>query len=82
MKKITDLEKFALEHIVRPYQDGLGLGFDERVTKLPFTLDELADKLKKNNEWSRMVLDRIRRIKFYFPEYINHRLVQIIKDSL
>jgi hypothetical protein len=79
MRKITDLEKFALEHIIRPYQNEM----PDRWTnygKYKPGLEELAMMLKEDTEWSRMVLNRIRRIKFSFPSYVKHELVEIIKS--
>ena len=81
MKKITDLERFAMDHIVKPYQDSGGLGgHDEYIKKLPLSLEDLAIKLAENSEWSNMVLNRISRIGFTFPDYINHELVNVIKS--
>jgi len=78
MKKITDLDDFALVHIIRPYQNLIWL-WDDRVKSSPYTLNELCTMLKKHNEWSCCVLDRIQRIWFTFPEYVNHELIEIIK---
>ncbi len=80
MKKtrITDLEKFALQHIIRPYQTRIGFGFDDHIKKIPFSLDKIASMMLRKNEWSKIVLNRIVRIGFCFPSYINHRLVTVI----
>jgi hypothetical protein len=69
--RITDLEKFVLEHIVRPYQDTGGFG-DKRLTSLPLPMDCIIDMLNEENKWSRLVLERISKIGFYFPKYIKH----------
>ncbi len=81
MKRITDLEKFALEHIFRPYQNKGGFGkWDERIKALPVPLECLCDMLNKETEWSKLVLDRIQKIGFKFPPYVKHDLVHIIND--
>lgn len=81
MTKITDLEKFAMDHIVRPYQDTGGFGgCDETIKKLPCSLGDLAVKLKKKSKWSNLVLNRISRIGFRFPDYIVHELVGIVNN--
>jgi hypothetical protein len=82
MKKtrITDLEKFVLEHIVRPYQDRGGFG-EEQLNSLPLPMDCIIDMLNEENEWTKLVLNRISKIGFTFPEYIKHPLVKIVKDA-
>ena len=77
-EKVTDLEKFALEQIVRPYQNLLGI--EERAEKLPYTLNELATMLGQNTIWSNSVLERIFRCAFYFPNYVVHPLVNVVRD--
>lgn len=78
-KKVTNLEKFALEQIFRPYQTMLG--FEKRLEKLPFSIDEIPNLMANNPEWASVVLDRIKRIGFYFPVYIKHDIVRIIKTG-
>ena len=78
-EKITDLEKFALQHIVRPFQTTGGFG-DESLKSIPVPLECLCDMLNEETEWSKLVLDRISRIKFRFPGYIKHPLVNIINE--
>jgi len=77
--KITDLEKFTLEHIFRPYQTMI---MDEnRLEKLPMPLDEVALYADANPEWWDVVHDRIKRIGFYFPNYINHEIVDLVREE-
>lgn len=77
MSKVTDLEKFALEHIVRPYQN-MKWG-EGNQGKLPCSLDELATMLEADDDWSKCVLARIHGIGFTFPAYINHKLATLCR---
>lgn len=79
--RVTDLEKFSLEQIWRPYKtlvDGLPEG---RLMSPPYNLGDTTRMLQENNEWSRCVLSRISAIGFTFPAYINHPLVDLIKSE-
>ena len=76
--KVTDLENFALRHIVRPYQSLLDLP-EETYLSCPYTLDVLADMLEQDTEWAALVINRARLCKFYFPKYIQHRIVDVIR---
>jgi hypothetical protein len=79
--KVTDLEKFALEQIFRPYQNMVeGLG-EKRLTILPMSLDEVPVFIEKNLEWWKLVRNRIVRCKFYFPSYINHPIVDMVRGK-
>lgn len=78
IKKVTDLEQFALEHVCRPYQSMIPVWNEMYLRTIPCSLDFLAEMLQENTEWSRLVLDRIRRIDFVFPKYIQHPLVDVI----
>ena len=83
MKKnrVTDLEEFALYHIIKPYQELGGFGtFEENIKTLPVPLECLCEMLNEENEWSKLTLDRISKIGFYFPSYIKHDLVRIIES--
>jgi hypothetical protein len=78
-KKVTDLEKFALEQIVRPYQTMI-VADDRHLFVLPYTLDQLLEMLRdKHGDWSDLVLDRIYRCGFWFPPYIQSDLVTFIE---
>jgi hypothetical protein len=75
--KVTDLEKFSLEHIWRPY---LTLVMEEQhLTSPPMSLDETAAKLREDTPWSRHVLSRIKAIGFRIPAYVNHPLADIVR---
>ena len=80
--KVTDLEKFTLEQIFRPYQNALGIG-DKRLERLTkdFNVNTARGLLIKNKKWAKLVLSRITRCHFYFPDYIKHRLVTFIKNA-
>ena len=79
-KKVTDLEKFVLEQVYRPYQSML-TGKINSLERLggEFQLDNVIPLMRKNPEWKKYVLDRISLCGFYFPSYIKHPLVDYIK---
>jgi hypothetical protein len=80
MKRVTDLDKLALEEIWRPYATLAGCG--ERLDRIPVSLEETARLLAENKtEWSRCVLKRIADIGFWFPDYVRHPLVDAIKAA-
>jgi hypothetical protein len=80
MKRITDLEKFSLEEIWRPYQSLRG--FEKRLDAPPYNLGDTARMLKDVSHWSRCVLDRLHKIGFNFPTYIQHPLVDVIASAM
>lgn len=79
--KITDLEKFALEHIFRPYQNMTGFGY-KRLKSLPMILDAIPAFAKQHPEWWNNVICRLAKLELFFPYYINHRLVDFIFEQL
>jgi hypothetical protein len=82
MKRITDLEKFALEQIWRPYQNHDAFGYERRLESLPMSLEETAQALITDTTgWSKLVLDRICAIGFSFPSYISHHLVDVVRTA-
>lgn len=77
--KVSDLEKFALEQVYRPYQNMIGM--DERLDRLnkDFNLENATSHLKENPNWAAHVLDRIKRCEFTFSPYLqDHELVRLI----
>lgn len=78
--KTTNLEQFALENIFRPYQNMINLG-DHPIRILPMKLDEIPDFILANPKWWHVVKDRIIKCNFYFPPYIKHRIINLIKDK-
>jgi hypothetical protein len=79
MGRITDLERFALEEIWRPYQNIAG--YEDGLKALPKSIDETAQMLALDTEWSRRVLSRIAAIGFSFPGYIRHLLVDVVRRA-
>ena len=80
--KVTDLEKFVLEQVYRPYWATFN-GFDyPRLARLTgeINLDTAIQDLSENEEWGKLVMERIRRCEFTFPYYIVHPLVDHIKE--
>jgi len=78
--KITDLEKFALEQIYRPYARELWK-IDTKVDRLSthYDLDDVLLWFEQEPEWRDLVMKRIVLMEFEFPKYINHPLVDYIK---
>lgn len=75
--RVTDLEKFALEEIWRPYQSMKG--YEKRLEKLPCSLRETFEQLATDNTgWADRVLARTDAIGFSFPSYIVHPLVELV----
>lgn len=77
MKKITDLEQFALEQIWRPYSKTAGL--PSRPETLPVDLMETTARLSQKSDWSDRVLGRLAGLGFWFPSYIQHPLVEFLR---
>lgn len=81
--KVTDLDKFVLEQVYRPYWGAL-MGSDyPRLDNLTgnHNLDTVMNDLLEKPEWARLVLERIYRCEFTFPYYIVHPLVSHIAES-
>ena len=87
--RITDLEKFSLEEVWRPYWPSYDRGDLpryvsthgnlERLTAAPVGLTETAEALKVDDDWSRMVLGRLTSCRYTFPDYVQHPLVDIVR---
>jgi hypothetical protein len=78
--RVTDLEKFSLEQIWWPFQTLAGLS-KARLTSTPYSLDETAQILSEDSQWSECVLGRLSRIKPDFPAYIVHPLVDVVRAA-
>jgi hypothetical protein len=79
--KVTDLERFCLEHVWRPYQTKFFPDLIQRLETSPFSITETAIKLSEDTEWSRAVLSRIGLIGFHVPPYVVHPLAEIIRKT-
>jgi hypothetical protein len=78
VRRVTDLEKFALEEIWRPYQTMKG--HERRLEKLPCSLDETYLRLIQDQTgWAAKILARAGQIGFTFPSYIVHPLADLIR---
>lgn len=81
-ERITDLEKFALQHIMRPYWPLLD-NTGSRYPRLTHSLDEVARLLDTGPiEWRTPVFDRLWRIGIWFPDYIEHKLVHVVQAGM
>lgn len=80
--RVTDLEKFSLEQIWRPYQNKFSPAFEKRLESVPYNLGDTARFLAEDNEWSRCVLSRLRGVGITFPAYIVHPLVDLVKLAM
>lgn len=78
--KVTDLEKFALEQIFWPYQSMTEFG-GKRLESLPISIDEIPLFAKNNERWWQCVSARIHRMNVYFPQYIKHPIVDMIRGT-
>jgi hypothetical protein len=72
-ERITDLEKFLHEHIKQPYKN-------QGVETDGITLDNFYEYITKYPDWWALVANRIERIGFKFPDYIQHELVDVIRS--
>ena len=78
MMKVTDLDKFCLEEIWRPYWS---MVYPEGIPRRsPMSLEQTAQKLCEDSDWSKCVLDRLSKLKLHFPDYVQHPLVDVVKD--
>ncbi len=79
--KVTDLEKFVLEQVYKPYAPDL-FNMDTRFDRLSkeYNLDTVLDLFKDHEKWRQLVMGRISRLPFTFPDYIKHPLVEYIKN--
>lgn len=81
MKRVTDLEKFALEEIWWPYQNLMGHD-ERRLSSLPMGLVDTAKLLATDQTgWAKLVLDRLCNIGICFPSYVRHPLVEVVEDA-
>lgn len=79
IRKITDLEDFALEEIIKPYQNLLEPKY-QRSIKLPFSLNKIAHMLLQDTRWAGFVKNRLSGLNYYFPDYIEHSLVKVLRN--
>jgi hypothetical protein len=77
--RVTDLEKFALEQIWRPYQNQTGYGV--RLKSLPMNIDDTAKRLQnpEYSVWSALVFGRLALIGVQFASYLSHPLVDVVR---
>lgn len=81
IQRITDLEDFALTQIWRPYQSKMG--YEVRLERLPMSIAKTAELLVTDKTgWSEAVLDRVCAVGFFFPEYVKHPLVDVVRTAM
>lgn len=80
MNEIVDADKFVLEQVYRPYQSMLG--FEKTLKKQPFDNQKTIEMLQSHNEWSNLVIDRIRRCKFKISQWVDHPVINYIYDYI
>lgn len=78
-RKITDLERFAFEEVMRPYGPLLGYG---HLKALPVPMGEIPALAGANPEWWSHVTDRLWRCGFWFPTYLVHPLVDLLTGEV
>lgn len=80
--RVTDLEKFSLEQIWRPFQNQEPFEFEDRLMSSPYNLGDTTRFLMEDTPWSRCVLDRLKNIGITFPAYIVHPLVDLVRSKM
>lgn len=87
--KITDLEDFVEKEIWMPYlpmhpefgnRDNDIHDYRKIAKKMSSQFDETIENLNKHKDWSDHVIDRIFAVGYWFPDYIQHPLVEKIKE--
>lgn len=87
--KVTDLALFSNQHIFKPYASTLHKAMNgDPSHNLYMTLEMIEDLdilnveilAEQYPEWWKLVKDRIDRIGFVFPSYIDHPMVVLIED--
>lgn len=97
-RKVTDLEKFALEQVMMPFWPTLQaelpasssfrttyriLNKQERYRRLEHSIDEVARMLDVGPiEWRMAVFTRLHRMGVRFPDYINHKLAEVVSVGM
>jgi len=75
-EEIIDADKFVLEQVFRPYQNILGV--EKTFEKQPFTNEKTIEMLKEDTEWSRAVINRIKRCNFICNKWVNHPVINYL----
>lgn len=79
LRNVTDLERFSLEEVWRPYWP-LHPDYDEkRLMTPPMNLERTARELVRSSEWSDLVIDRLAACGVSFRPYVVHPLVDVIR---
>lgn len=81
MSKITDLEKFVESDIYRPYQTILDEAYSKLSSPVARNLENAKYHLMNNKDFADHVLNRMKEIEYYFPNYIKHELVTYLSDK-
>jgi len=77
-RRVTDLDKFSIEDIWRPYANVYGL--TERPEEPPMGLNATMLELRKGGEWAEMVMSRIVKCGVWFPEFVQHPLADFVAN--
>ena len=90
--RVTDLEKFSLEEVWRPYWPTYDRGdlprpvnahgMLERLQVAPASLAATADALQVDDEWSRRVIRRLASCDVEFPPWVLHPLVDVVRGRI
>lgn len=89
--KVTDLEEFCEKEIWMPYlpihpemsDENKTVGDYSKIAKR-MSLDETVDHLVKhqNTDWVKRLANRIDKCDFWFPEYISHPIIPLLKELM
>ena len=83
--RVTDLEKFAMEEIWRPYwpiQPFPGGEVNGYGNTLRHSLDQTVTALREHPDWREVVVGRLARIGVGFPPYVVHPLADLIREEV
>ena len=84
-RRVTDLDKFSLEEIWRPYwpmRTDLRSATRPHLKRAPKSLADTAAELSIQSKWSDAVIDRLSRCRYVFPEWVQHPLVDVVKTRI
>ena len=80
--KITDLDRFVQTDIYSPYKNNLDEAYKKLRSPVARDLDNAKYHLMNCPEWSELVINRLAAIKYTFPKYIKHELVEYINQKI
>lgn len=89
--KITDLEDFVEKDVWMPYlpihpefgsENNDIHDYRKIAKKMGSKLDETINHLDKYDDWASHIVDRISKVGYWFPDYIQHPIVDKLKKLI